>query len=106
MVTWGLTIDGALNVPAGLSGVVAIAAGDRYSLALKSDGTVAAWGASHHVETNIPTGLSGVVALAAGPRAQHALVITSFCSLLGSLFVTPEPPGANCRHWRAEDRCL
>jgi alpha-tubulin suppressor-like RCC1 family protein len=32
------------NVPVGLSGVTAIAAGTVHNLALKSDGTVVAWG--------------------------------------------------------------
>jgi len=44
VVAWGDNNDGETDVPAGLSGVVAIAAGDDYSLALKSDGTVVAWG--------------------------------------------------------------
>src|SRR5262249_42862068 len=37
-------LDPVTNVPAGLSGVVAIAAGFHHSVALKSDGTVVAWG--------------------------------------------------------------
>ena len=44
MVAWGYNDYGQTNVPAGLSGVTAIAAGDYHSLALKSDGTVVAWG--------------------------------------------------------------
>src|SRR5438270_11803953 len=42
VVAWGSDT----NVPAGLSGVVAISAGQGYSLALRADGTVIAWGQS------------------------------------------------------------
>jgi alpha-tubulin suppressor-like RCC1 family protein len=49
-----------------LSGVVAIAAGCDYSLAVRRDGTVVAWGGGFSHVTNVPTGLSNVVAVAAG----------------------------------------
>ena len=51
-----------LIVPAGLSGVKAIAAGNNFSVALKTDGTVVAWGGIG----TVPVGLSGVKAIAAG----------------------------------------
>jgi len=44
--------------PAGLSGVKAIAAGEEFDLALKSDGTVVAWGWDTYSQTDIPAGLS------------------------------------------------
>jgi len=44
VVGWGLYGFGQINIPAGLSDVTAIAAGDSHSLALKSDGTVVGWG--------------------------------------------------------------
>ena len=56
-------------VPPGLSNVVAIAGGDSHSLALKSDGTVAAWGG----QTSIPARLTNVVAIAAG--STHSLAL-------------------------------
>jgi len=49
-----------------LSGVVAIAAGDAHTVALKSNGTVVAWGNNGYGQTTVPAGLSGVVAIAAG----------------------------------------
>ena len=43
-------------VPVGLSGIVAIAAGDYHSLALRTDGRVIAWGANvfGYGQTNVP----------------------------------------------------
>jgi hypothetical protein len=83
-VAWGCAYAGQdygqCNVPAGLSGVTAIAAGDSHSLALKSDGTVVAWGCGTvlgHSEDwgqcNVPAGLSGVTAIAAGSSDSLAL---------------------------------
>ena len=67
-VDYGLT-----NIPAGLSNVVAIAAGGYHNLVLKSDGTLFAWGDGDSGDTNIPTGLSNVVAIAAGGNYNLAL---------------------------------
>src|SRR6266508_3017967 len=44
VVAWGDNSIGQANVPAGLSGVTAIAASYGHTVALKSDGTVVAWG--------------------------------------------------------------
>ena len=54
------------EVPAGLSGVTAIAAGGYHTVALKSDGTVAAWGDNAQGQRTVPAGLTGVTAIAAG----------------------------------------
>jgi hypothetical protein len=63
------------NIPAGLTNVVAIAAGEGHSLALKADGTVVSWGAdSSYGLTNVPAGLTNVVAIAAGVWHSLALV--------------------------------
>ena len=66
VVAWGRNSSGQTTVPAGLSGVVAIAAGYIHTVALKQDGTVVAWGYNMEGQTRVPAGLSGVVAIAAG----------------------------------------
>jgi hypothetical protein len=70
--------------PAGLSNVVAIATGERYSLALTAEGNVVAWGTLNVSDTPwgliaypayVPDGLSNVVAIAAG--GSHCLALTA-----------------------------
>ena len=78
-VAWGCGGVGAwgqCSVPSGLSGVTAIAAGNYYSLALKSDGTVVAWGCGLlgvQGACNVPSDLSGVTRIAAG--GDYALAL-------------------------------
>ncbi|MEQ2008138.1 MAG: HYR domain-containing protein, partial [Limisphaerales bacterium] len=74
VVTWGVNFAGQTTVPAGLSGVTAIAAGVAHTVALKSDGTVVAWGDNSRGQTAVPAGLSGVTAIAAGFYHTVALV--------------------------------
>jgi alpha-tubulin suppressor-like RCC1 family protein len=74
-VAWGENRYGVTAVPAGLSGVRAIAAGSDHTVALKSDGTVVAWGDNSATQTNVPVGLSGVTAIAAG--GEHSLALKS-----------------------------
>ncbi len=70
----------------GISNVIAIGGQERYSLALRSDGTVWAWGSSHFgllgdgapLQSDIPlqvSGLSHVIAISVGPR--HSLALRS-----------------------------
>jgi alpha-tubulin suppressor-like RCC1 family protein len=59
------------TAPADLTGVVAIAAGDGHSLALKADGTVVGWNGA-----NMPTGLASVSAISAG-RGFSLLITTN-----------------------------
>ena len=78
---WGTTgiSTPALNVPAGLSNIIAVegaGGGDQalgVALALRATGTVAAWGTSSSGLTNVPTGLSNVVLLAGG--LNHAVAL-------------------------------
>lgn len=62
---WGNNVYGQASPPAGLDGVIAIAAGARHSLALRTNGTVVAWGDNSDGESAVPPGLSNVVAIAA-----------------------------------------
>jgi alpha-tubulin suppressor-like RCC1 family protein len=65
VVAWGDNSAGQTNVPAGLSNVVAVAAGGFHSLALKNDGSVVAWGDNTAGQTSVPVGLTNVVAISA-----------------------------------------
>lgn len=73
VVAWGDNSAGQLNVPQGLSNVVAVAAGGAHSLALRRDGTVVAWGNDDAGQATPPTGLRRVVAIDAGPGWSLAL---------------------------------
>jgi hypothetical protein len=64
---------GQATVPWGLTGVVAIAAGNYHSLALKSDGSVARWGDNSQNQCGLPAALTNIVALAAGGAHTIAL---------------------------------
>ena len=57
VVAWGSNSAGESTVPAGLTGVVAVAAGEQHSLALKRDGTVVAWGYNSDGQAKVPPGL-------------------------------------------------
>jgi YD repeat-containing protein len=71
VVAWGNNDYGQTDVPADLKNVIAVAAGDGQSLALRADGTVVAWGRSY--QTAVPAGLSNVIAVAAG--SYHSLAL-------------------------------
>jgi hypothetical protein len=74
VVAWGgMNTDGELNVPNGLTNVVAVSAGCAHSLALKAEGTVVAWGSSLQGVVYVPAGLSNVVAIRASCTYSLAL---------------------------------
>ena len=73
MVAWGYNISGQTNVPAGLSNVVAIAAGGLHTLAVRADGVAIAWGDNSSGQTNVPAGLTDLLSIAGG--AQHSLAL-------------------------------
>ncbi len=93
-MAWGDNSYGQTPVPAGLSGVKAIAAGGGHSLALRSDGTVVAWGYNAQGQTAIPAGLSGVTAIAAGGYHSLALEPGAAKTLVVSGIPSPYVAGA------------
>jgi len=74
VVTWGKHFDISYDVPVGLTGVTAIAAGAEHFLALKSDGTVVAWGSIYQGAADVPVGLGPVSAIAAGNQWSMILL--------------------------------
>ena len=66
VAAWGENVDGQCDVPAGLADVVAVAAGEYHSLALKADGTVIAWGANWYGQCDVPPFCSPSLDIAAG----------------------------------------
>lgn len=74
MVGWGENWEGQLDIPQGLTNVVAIDAKELHSLALKSDGTVVGWGYNYGGESTVPKGLPNVVAISGGFAHSLALL--------------------------------
>ena len=69
-----------------LSNVVAISAGNDFSLGLKRDGTVVAWGHPNGMYIDVPAGLSNVVSIAAG---------YDFCLAITTNRFWAKPPTSN-----------
>ena len=84
VTAWGGNSFGQTSIPAGLSGVIAVAACGNNSAAIKSDGTVVVWGDSSFGATTVPDGLSGVTAIAVGGfhvaalKGDHTVVSWGF----------------------------
>ena len=75
VVAWGENGAGQTAVSAGIVNVVTMAAGQRHSLGLNSDGTLVGWGSSNYGESTVPAGLTSVTAIAAGD--WHSLALKS-----------------------------
>ncbi len=76
---------GETNVPARLTDVVAIAAGQSDSMALKADGTVVTWGYNRSGDTDVPLGLANVLAISAGYDHTVALKADGTVVVWGSM---------------------
>jgi alpha-tubulin suppressor-like RCC1 family protein len=61
------------RIPANLSPVKTVSAGESSVLALKEDGTVTAWGRNYSGECNVPRGLKNVTAVSTG--GTHSLAL-------------------------------
>lgn len=83
-VAWGKNRSGQTTVPAGLSLVTALTAGESHTVVLKSDGTVLAWGDNSFSQTTIPAGLSAVKAIAAGEYHTIALKLDGTVAVWGN----------------------
>ncbi|SPE53258.1 exported hypothetical protein [Verrucomicrobia bacterium] len=102
LVAWGDDGYGQTNVPPVLSDILQIAVGSYHSLALKSDGTVAAWGAGattnwgvvNDGQAQVPSGLSNVIAVSA--RDMRSLALQRDGTLVGWGYGGPTntPPDA------------
>ncbi len=75
VVAWGANDDGQTDVPTDLSGVIAVSAGDFYSMALKSDGSIVMWGNADDGKTNIPPFLASSAAMAISAGNGHVLAL-------------------------------
>ncbi len=97
VVAWGADYVKQVEVPAGLSNAVAVAAAYDHSIALKTDGTVIAWGDNTVGQTNVPPGLNSVLAIAGGEYTSIALKNNGTVAAWGPnlLNVTNVPPGLN-----------
>ena len=78
VVAWGDNTHGQTTIPAGLSGVTAIAAGAIHTVVLKNNGTVVAWGYNAYGQTNVPAGLTQVIAVSAGDAHSLAVKANGF----------------------------
>jgi len=81
IVGWGDNARSQTTIAAGLSRVVALAAGYDHSQALKSNGTVVGWGDNSYGRATPPAGLSGVTAIAAG--YYHSLALKDDGTVVG-----------------------
>src|SRR6185312_13406294 len=66
IVAWGADYVKQIEVPPGLSNMVAIAGAYDHSLAIRNNGTVVAWGDNTFNQTNVPAGLNNILAVAGG----------------------------------------
>jgi alpha-tubulin suppressor-like RCC1 family protein len=73
IIAWGDNAAGQLEIPPGLSNIVAVAAGGEHSLALRSDGSVVVWGDNSRGQTNIPSVVQNIVGVDAGEWHNVAL---------------------------------
>ena len=73
VIAWGNNSYGQTNLPAGLTNVVAISAGNQHGVALTESGRVVAWGNSSFGITSVPSNLTNVTAVEAG--AFHTIAL-------------------------------
>lgn len=90
LAAWGDNTGGQIDVPAGLSNIVAVAGGDLHTIALRTNGKLVVWGSNSDGQKNIPPHLPSIVSIAAG--ASHNLAIGAD----GSLFAWGNNAAGQC----------
>jgi uncharacterized delta-60 repeat protein len=93
VAAWGRNTEGQCNVPIDLGPVIAVAAGNYHTLALKEDGSVTAWGQNSSGQCDVPAGLSGVISVAAGYSHSVALKADGTVVAWGSSTYATVPAG-------------
>ena len=88
VIVWGDNTYGETNVPATVTNVIALAAGDIHCLALRADGTVVSWGN----QTVVPADLTNVVGIAAGSGNSLALRADGTITTWGQGYFSQMPP--------------
>jgi alpha-tubulin suppressor-like RCC1 family protein len=73
IIAWGDDFAGQLDIPPDTGQVIAVAAGNEHSLALRADGRVIAWGDNTFGQTAVPPSATNVVAIAAYGAQSMAL---------------------------------
>ena len=112
MGSGGSDAFGQTDVPAGLSNVVAIAAGFFHNLALRRDGSVVAWGWDNSGQIDVPPDLHNVVSIAAGGYFNLAIVAAGYAApefqlgqpAMASKILSVETPTVRGRNYRLEYR--
>jgi alpha-tubulin suppressor-like RCC1 family protein len=77
VLAWGDNSQGQTNVPPSASNVVAVAAGDQFSMGLRSDGSILSWGNAPAA----PAGLTNVLQIAAG--VAHCIALKTGGTVVG-----------------------
>lgn len=77
VVAWGKNSSGETNIPPTMTNVVAVTAGDGFSVALQADGQVAVWGNNTYGQTNIPANLYSLTVTAIAAGGNHILALRS-----------------------------
>jgi hypothetical protein len=73
VIAWGDNTFGQCDVPPAATNVVAMAAGDHHSLALRADGTLVGWGDDSYGQISIPPSATNIVAISAAQAQSMAL---------------------------------
>jgi alpha-tubulin suppressor-like RCC1 family protein len=73
IIGWGDDFAGQLDIPPDTGQIIAVAAGDDHTLAVRVDGRVVAWGDNTFGQTSVPSSATNIVAIAAYGAQSMAL---------------------------------